>query len=199
MKANFEKLFEPESSVQVYKADDVGCGKTVHLDVPKGDCDPDTTDDKCDTVLNAFVYYTGACTPPTPTVTPLPTETPTPTLTPSVTPTGTLTPSPSPTITPTPTVTPTATPTGTPTPTATPGPTSTITPTPTPTTVLVATFTPQPTYVPQPTYTPQPIYVAEVPTATPITKLVVNNQPPGSTPWILISIPFGLILLGLLL
>lgn len=97
------------------------------------------------------------------------------TLTPTPTATNTPTLTATPTVTPSPTITPTATITKTPTPTNTPRP-------PTP------TFTPKPTKTPIPTKTP-----------TPIKELTVENQPPGGTSWVLIFIPIGLLLLGILL
>ncbi len=130
---------------------------------------------------------TGTCIPPT--ATPK-----VPTSTPPITVTGTITVTPpgntpTPTNTPTGTLTPaaTSTPTVTPTFSPTPSPTLTNTPTPTPT----ATNTPVP---PTPTNTPLPTS-----TPTPITQIAVNEQPPGITPWVFITIPIGLILLGLLL
>jgi cell division septation protein DedD len=89
--------------------------------------------------------------------------------------------------------TPVPTPTNTPAPTATPVPTDTPAPTITPTPQPTATETPVPpqsTYTPQPTYTVQPTYPQ---------KLVVNQQPPGMTPWALILVPLGLILVGIFL
>lgn len=93
--------------------------------------------------------------------------------------------------TPTPSHTPAPTVTDTPTPTLTKTPTPTFTLTPTP------TETPVPTATPIPTETPVPLAPPNTP--TPITQIAVNEQPPGITPWIFITIPFGLILLGLLL
>lgn len=122
---------------------------------------------------NATGYSNGNCE--------VPTATPTPT-TPPATPTNT------PALTNTPTATPTPLPTNTPAPTNTPLPTNTVIP----------TNTPAPTNSPMPTYTPIPTYT-QYPTNTPITKLEVNEQPPGITPWVIIAVPIGLILIGLLL
>ena len=126
-------------------------------------------------------------TPPT-TNTPVPTNTNTP---PPNTPTATAVPP-----TNTPTKTPTKTPTSTPTKTATPVPTSTPVPTNTP----VPTSTPVPTNTPIPP-TPTTVVIAQAPTATPtpVQQLTVDNQKPGITPWTLILVPIGLLLLGLLL
>jgi len=118
---------------------------------------------------NSTGYVNGSCEV-TPTPTPTATTVPdTPTPTPSDTPT------PPPPDTPTPT--PTATPTDTPTPTVTPIPTNT----------LIPTNTPIPTNTLIPTNPP------------PIQNIAVNEQPPGMTPWVLITVPIGLILLGLFL
>ncbi len=123
---------------------------------------------------NPATYPDGTCNPPP--------ATPTPTTPPSV-PTNT----PNPSNTPVPTNTPSPLPTNTPAPTNTPFPTNTVIPTNTP----APTNSPMPTYTPIPTYTPYP-------TNTPITKLEVNEQPPGMTPWAFIAVPIGLILIGLL-
>ncbi len=205
----FDTMYSPAGPSQTYKLNDVGCGKLVQIDVTDGNCEPNINSKTCGEIKDFLVYYTGSCPPPTetpiptqtptgvptntPTNTPIPTQTPTGTLTPSVTPTITLTP----TATNTPTVT--LTPTNTPVPTETPTPTVTPTSTPTSTPAPTATQGPQPTYAPQPTYTPQPTYIAQIPTNTPPTQLKVNNQSPGSTPWMVILIPIGLILAGLLL
>jgi hypothetical protein len=117
---------------------------------------------------------TCAATTPTPTV-PAEEQTPTPTVPADETPTPSDTPTPSPS----PTETNTPTPTLVPTETNTPTPTATPTNTPVP---------PTPTNTPLPTNTP-----------TPITQIAVNNQSPGITPWVFITIPIGIILLGLLL
>jgi len=134
-------------------------------------------------------------TPPGTTNTPTtpPNNTNTPTTPPTNTPTHTPTAVPP---TSTPTKTPTNTPTSTPTKTATPVPTSTLVPTNTP----VPTVTPVPTNTPIPP-TPTTVVIAEVPTATPtpVKQLTVDNQKPGITPWALILVPIGLLLLGLLL
>lgn len=199
----FEKMFSPANDSQVYKLDDVECGKLVQVDVTVGNCEPSANINSCNSIRDALVYYTGACPIPTPTNTPVPTNTP------SVTPTGTLTPSPTPTITltPTPTAThtPSPTPTDTPVPTDTPSPTVTNTPSPTntpaPTDTPAPTNTLAPTNTPQPTFTPEPTVVAQViqPTSTPVPNLTVNNQPPGITPWLMVLFPIGLVLIGLLL
>lgn len=101
---------------------------------------------------------------------------------------------------PTNTPTPSEAPTNTPAPSDTPVPTNTPAPTNTP----LPTNTPIPTNTPMPTHTPLPTYTLiptnpPLPTNTPITELVVNNQPPGITPWAIIAVPIGLILIGLLL
>ncbi len=134
---------------------------------------------------------TGAVTS-TPTITTFPNNSPTPTFTAS------------PTVTPTMTVKPQATLTLTATPTLTKTPTPTITLTHTP----IPTQTPLPTNTPQPTHTPLPTLLAQnqqgnnLPeSSTEISQpseLVVNNQPPGITPWFMILVPVGLIAIGLL-
>jgi len=125
----------------------------------------------------------------TATATPIITNTSTPT---DLPPTNTPVP---PTNTPTKTHTPVP-PTSTPTKTATPVPTETPVPTVTP----VPTETPVPTNTPIPP-TPTTVVIAQAPTATPtpVTQLTVDNQKPGITPWTLIVVPIGLLLLGLLL
>jgi|GEM_PF-5212986 len=93
--------------------------------------------------------------------------------------------------------------TATPTiPTNTPGAdmTSTPVPTETPEPTEAPTDTPVPTETPEPTDTPVP----PTPTATtipptPVQKLTVNEQPPGITPWSMILVPIGMLILGLLL
>jgi len=153
---------------------------------------------------------TGAATP-TSTSTPIPDATATPTVqagtptnTPTTQPGTTNTPTSTPTNIPinTPTNTPTNTytpvpPTNTPTSTPTHTPTNTPTNTPTVTPTPTLTFTPAPTSTPQATYTPQPTYTP-YPTQD-VHTIAVNKQPPGITPWTLILVPIGLILLGLLL
>lgn len=210
----FQELIEPEDSdTTVAKLDDVGCGKLVQIDVTVRNCEPgiqyDESDGSCDSgganIKEALVYYTGACALPTPTftiapsATAIPTETPTVPPEPTITPTGTLTPSPLPTETPIPTETPTPTITLTPTLTSTPAPTNTPVPTNTP--LPTPTQGPQPTYAQQPTYTPQPTYIAQVQPTSPLPpqNLTVNEQPPGITPWLLVLVPIGLILVGFLL
>jgi len=144
--------------------------------------------------FETVVFYTTDVTPPTitPTTTPQPTTQTTPSVTPSPTPTGgatTTTPSPTGTvITPTGILTHTLTPTQIPTVTLTTTPAPTKIPPPTETPTL--TNTPIP---PTPTMTPSP------PTSTPVKHLTIDNQPPGMTPWSLILVPIGILLLGLLL
>lgn len=105
-------------------------------------------------------------------------------------------PSNTPTHTPTPTQT-TTTQTTTPadTPTDVP-PTNTPTATPTRTPIATTILTSTPSPLPPPTHTlvPNP-----TPTPTPIKKLAVDEQPPGITPWSLILVPIGILILGLLL
>ncbi len=91
----------------------------------------------------------------------------------------------------------TPTPSPSPSPSETPSPSPTHSPTPSP------SFTPTPTPVP-PTPTPIPptptfTSVPPPPTSTPVTKLEVEDQPPGMNPAIAVLIPFVLILLGLAL
>jgi len=140
-------------------------------------------------------------TPPNNTNTPTtpPGSTSTPTTPPVTTNTPTISPTKSPTKVPptsTPTKTPTNSPTSTPTKTATPVPTETPVPTATP----VPTETPVPTNTPIPP-TPTTVVIAQAPTATPtpVKQLAIDNQKPGITPWALILVPIGLLLLGLLL
>jgi hypothetical protein len=168
------------------------------------------------------VIYTGTAAPPTATpTTPVapPTATVTPT-TPAGQPTNTpIPPTGNPTATPTtgvglptntPIILPTATPqppTFTPIPTATAMPTST--PLPTATNTPMPTSTPEPTNTPFPTYTPIPTNTqiptytplptnAAIANNTPIQNLTVAGKPPGITPWAFITIPFALVLIGLL-
>ncbi len=126
---------------------------------------------------------------PPPSFPPTKTPTPTPTVTPTNTVTSTLTPTPS-TLTPTVATTATVTPTVSPTNTASPSATITSAPTETPT----PSPTPTPTYTPTPTPTPTPTL-----TPTPISEIAINGEPPGITSWIMMLVPIGIVMLGLLL
>ena len=137
------------------------------------------------------VFYTTDVTAPTITpATPQPTTQTTPTVIP-YTPTGGATTTPSPTGT---VISPTVIPTHTLTPTQIP--TVILTETPVPTKIPTLTEIPTPTNTPIP---PSPTMTQSPPTPTPIQQLTVDNQPPGITPWSLILVPIGILLLGLLL
>lgn len=122
------------------------------------------------------VFYTTDVTAPT--ITP---ATPQPTTQTTPSPTGTVI---SPTVIPTHTLTPTQI------------PTVILTETPVPTKIPTLTEIPTPTDTPIP---PTPTMTQSPSTPTPIQQLTVDNQPPGITPWSLILVPIGILLLGLLL
>lgn len=92
--------------------------------------------------------------------------------------------------------TPSPTPSPTESPSPSPSPTNTPTLTPSPTKTPTPTFTPSPTPVPP---SPTPVVIVEVPTATPVTKLEVEDQAPGMNPALALFVPFILVLLGLAL
>jgi hypothetical protein len=49
------------------------------------------------------------------------------------------------------------------------------------------------------TNSPTPVIIVEAPTPTPVTQLEVAEQKPGITPWMILLIPFAMVLLGLAL
>jgi len=172
----------------------------------------------CPTLINLTVdgpgqhscqIQTEATYTPTPNNTqPVSTNTPTPnvTVSPTVSPSVEFTPTSTNALTATPTEVPTQTltqtpvpPTETPVPTNTPVPTETESPTPT-STPIPPTAAPVPTNTPIPP-TPTTVVIAQAPTATPtpVKQLAIDNQKPGITPWALILVPIGLLLLGILL
>lgn len=155
--------------------DGLGCGSVAPISTTNCGGEATPTNSPNDTPTDTPTNTPTVPPDSTPTDTPVNTPTDTPTNSPTHTPTKTHTPVP-------PTETPTATPTSTPT----------KTPTPVPTEMLTPTITPIPP-------TPTTVVIAQAPTATPVQELTVNEQPPGITPWTLILIPIGLLLLGLLL
>ena len=160
----------------------------------------------CDSTLTSRDVSLGG--PPTPTygfgyISQTPSNTPVvpqPTIPPSKTPTPSLTSTPAVTNTPIPTVTTSITGTITPTTSTTPAVTGTISPSvtlspspsPTLTSTPTATFTPTATltatHIPTATYIP-----------TPISNISVDGQSPGGGSWLLMLVPAGLVVLGLLL
>src|SRR3989344_2561036 len=71
-------MFAPANQNQVYKLNDVGCGKLVQLDITTNNCEPNAgIGGKCDDIIDFLVYYTGVCAETTPIPTELPTIPPT--------------------------------------------------------------------------------------------------------------------------
>ena len=175
----------PANQNQIYKLNDVGCGKLVQVDITTNNCEPNAgIGGKCDDIIDYLVYYTGVCAE----TTPIPPELPT--IPPTVPPTEPTTPPTEiPTIPPTvpPTELPTEPPTNTPTtppdqPTNTPAPTSTPVPTATNTPVPTQTPTPIPTETPVPTPTDTPIPTAtETPIPTVTLVLTATDTPIPTT------------------
>ncbi|MFA9289172.1 MAG: hypothetical protein ACEQSA_04820 [Weeksellaceae bacterium] len=163
--------FQPYETVVFYSAGFISDSPIPTAPQGSPTIQPTSNPNATPTVVPSGQPTTNPSVGPSPTGVAIPTTTGAPSLTTAPTITPTRIPSPTPTAVPTATVVPSSTPTATPLPTA--------------------------TSVPTPTFTPT---LTQIPaTATPPTVLTVNDQPPGLTPWVFILIPFGFILLGLVL